>query len=157
MAGTDHDRKYAQPSTRDIARAKASSSGLIVMVERGPQKELCTWAITIVRHATLGCRDSRSRNVTSARPKRECYKRQSEYRDMLLRQGLMVGERLMLHACTAHVRLRQMRACPRSGRDPGMAVSNADVLLRCSSGTVPTTYRIRRSHYPSQRNAMNMK
>ena len=127
------------------------------MVERGPQKELCTWAITIVRHATLGCRDSRSRNVTSARPKRECYKRQSEYRDMLLRQGLMVGERLMLHACTAHVRLRQMRACPRSGRDPGMAVSNADVLLRCSSGTVPTTYRIRLSHYLSHRNAINMK
>jgi hypothetical protein len=30
--GTYHERKYAQPSTRDIALAKAWSSGLIIIV-----------------------------------------------------------------------------------------------------------------------------
>jgi hypothetical protein len=60
------------------------------MMEKRPHGEVCTCAITIVRHADSPCRDSRDENVASAKPKRMCYQKQPEERDILLKQALMI-------------------------------------------------------------------
>lgn len=46
-AGTHQARKYAQPSTRDMARAKASSSGLIMKFVEEFRAEVCTCVVAI--------------------------------------------------------------------------------------------------------------